>query len=62
MNREAMARMRCGVVLEIVAGATHLFEGSGALDRAAALAAWWFERYLARDSVKPESSRSSFPV
>jgi putative phosphoribosyl transferase len=59
MNREAMARMHCEVVLEIVPGATHLFEESGALDRVAALAADWFERYLAHESLKPEPSGTS---
>jgi len=51
MNRDAMARMRGEVALEIVPGATHLFEESGALERVAALAANWFERYLVRADV-----------
>jgi hypothetical protein len=32
--------------LEIVEGATHLFEEPGALDEVAALAADWFQLYL----------------
>lgn len=44
MNRDAMTRMRGDVTLEIVPGATHLFEEPGALDRVAELAAHWFER------------------
>jgi putative phosphoribosyl transferase len=47
LNRQAMARMRAPVELEIVPGATHLFEEPGALDRVADLAAGWFTRYLA---------------
>lgn len=47
MNREAMARMGGDVVLEIVPGATHLFEERGALESVAALAAGWFERHAA---------------
>lgn len=47
MNREAMARMPGEVVLEIVPGATHLFEERGALESVAALAAGWFERHAA---------------
>jgi dienelactone hydrolase len=43
-NAEARARMRCETALEIVAGATHLFEETGALEEVAALAAAWFER------------------
>lgn len=46
MNRDAMARMSCEVALDIVPGATHLFEEPGALDRVAELAGAWFDRYL----------------
>ena len=46
MNRDAMPRMRCEVVLEIIPGATHLFEEPGALERVAALAAAWFDRHV----------------
>jgi dienelactone hydrolase len=46
MNREAMAQMHAPVALEIVPGATHLFEEPGALDRVAVLAGEWFEHYL----------------
>jgi putative phosphoribosyl transferase len=46
MNREAMARMTATVRLEVVSGATHLFEEPGTLERVAALAAAWFSRYL----------------
>jgi dienelactone hydrolase len=46
MNRDAMPRMRGEVVLEIIRGATHLFEEPGALERVATLAADWFARYL----------------
>ena len=46
MNRDAMTQMRGEVVLEIVPGATHLFEEPGTLERVAELAGAWFERYL----------------
>ena len=46
MNRDAMAQMTAPVRLEIVPGASHLFEEPGALDRVAALACEWFVRYL----------------
>lgn len=46
MNEDAMRRMRGPVSLEIVPGATHLFEEPGALDRVAQLAGDWFTRYL----------------
>ena len=42
LNRQAAARMRCERKVEVVAGATHLFEEPGALERAAQLAADWF--------------------
>ena len=46
MNRTAMRRMRAPVRLEIVPGATHLFEEPGALERVAAMAARWCRQYL----------------
>jgi dienelactone hydrolase len=49
MNRDALARLESEKRLEIVPGATHLFEEPGTLERVAQFAARWFERYL-----KPE--------
>ena len=49
MNRQAMARMTAEVELELVEGATHLFEEPGTLERVAELAAGWFVRHLAGD-------------
>jgi len=46
MNREAMAQMRSEVRLEIVPGATHLFEEPGTLEIVAGLARDWFARHL----------------
>jgi len=46
MNEEAMARMSAEKRLEIVPGATHLFEEPGALEEVARLAAGWFVRHL----------------
>lgn len=46
MNEQAMAQMHAEVRLEIVPGATHLFEEPGALERVAALAGQWFETHL----------------
>jgi putative phosphoribosyl transferase len=46
MNREALARMHAEKELEIVPGATHLFEEPGKLEEVARLAAGWFVRYL----------------
>jgi dienelactone hydrolase len=46
LNRRAMMQMKAKAVLEIVPGATHLFEEPGTLGRVAALAAEWFDQYL----------------
>lgn len=46
MNRQALARLRCEKRLEIVPGATHLFEEPGTLEEVARLAAAWFAKYL----------------
>lgn len=46
MNRDAMSRMTTDVELEVIPGASHLFEEPGALDVVADLAAAWFRRHL----------------
>jgi dienelactone hydrolase len=46
LNRQALAMLPGEAQLEIVPGATHLFEEPGALERVAALARDWFLRYL----------------
>ncbi|MEJ2034135.1 MAG: dienelactone hydrolase family protein [Deltaproteobacteria bacterium] len=46
LNQEAMARIQAEKRLEIVAGATHLFEESGKLDEVARLTSDWFRRQL----------------
>jgi putative phosphoribosyl transferase len=46
MNRDAYDQMRCERRLEIVPGATHLFEEPGTLEKVAELARDWFQRYL----------------
>ena len=48
MNEEAEARMRAETRLEIIPGATHLFEEPGALEEVARLARSWFARHLGR--------------
>ena len=47
LNEAAQDLMRCESRLEIVPGATHLFDEPGTLEEAAALARAWFLRYLA---------------
>ena len=48
LNEQARDRMRCEVKLEIVPGATHLFEEAGALERVAQLASDWFVNRIGR--------------
>jgi putative phosphoribosyl transferase len=48
LNEMARDQMRCEVKLEIVPGATHLFEEPGALEKVAKLASDWFSRHLSR--------------
>jgi putative phosphoribosyl transferase len=48
LNEQARDKMRCEVKLEIIPGATHLFEEPGALEKVAQLASQWFSRHLTR--------------
>jgi putative phosphoribosyl transferase len=47
LNEMARDQMRCEVKLEIIPGATHLFEEPGALEQVAKLASDWFVKHLA---------------
>jgi len=51
LNRQAAAQMRLLPSIEVVSGATHLFEEPGTLERVADLAARWFDRYLTGDDA-----------
>jgi putative phosphoribosyl transferase len=46
LNEMARDQMRCEVKLEIIAGATHLFEEPGTLEQVAKLASDWFSLHL----------------
>ncbi|AKV08540.1 DeoR faimly transcriptional regulator [Pseudomonas fluorescens NCIMB 11764] len=46
LNEQSSRALRCEQQLEIVAGATHLFEEPGALEDVARLAGDWFEHHL----------------
>jgi putative phosphoribosyl transferase len=52
LNEMARDQMKCEVKLEIVPGATHLFEEPGGLEKVAKLASDWFVSHLARDSPR----------
>ncbi|AGA28083.1 dienelactone hydrolase family protein [Singulisphaera acidiphila] len=46
LNREALAQLRCENRLEIIPGATHLFEQPGTLEAVAMIAGEWFRTHL----------------
>jgi len=46
LNEQARDRMRCEVKLEIIPGATHLFEEPGTLEKVATLASDWFAKHI----------------
>jgi len=53
LNRDALERLRCEKRMEIVPGATHLFEELGALETVAELAAIWFARHSRAGAREP---------
>jgi len=52
LNRKAYVKIGCAKKVEIMAGATHLFEEEGALEKVAELAENWFKRFLLDENVK----------
>lgn len=52
LNESAKAQMTCHTWIEIVPGATHLFEEPGTLDRVIELARAWFLRHLSKDAER----------
>jgi len=46
LNRQALAQLSCTARLQVVPGATHLFEEPGTLELVASLAADWFVEHL----------------
>jgi pimeloyl-ACP methyl ester carboxylesterase len=48
LNREALAELTAPARLEVIPGATHLFEEPGALDEVARHAGLWIDQYLAK--------------
>ena len=46
LNAQALRHLRCEAKLEIIPGATHLFQEPGTLEQVAALALQWFRRWL----------------
>lgn len=50
LNRQAQAQMQAVTKLEVIPGATHLFEEPGALEEVSRLAREWFAKYLKSES------------
>ncbi|HEX7457395.1 MAG TPA: dienelactone hydrolase family protein [Ginsengibacter sp.] len=46
LNKKAYAKLKCEKRLEMVEGATHLFEEQGTMEKVCELAEAWFEKYL----------------
>jgi predicted alpha/beta-hydrolase family hydrolase len=46
LNEDALRQLTCEKAMEVIPGATRLFEEPGALEEAARLASGWFETYL----------------
>jgi putative phosphoribosyl transferase len=57
LNQMARDQMRCEVKLEIVPGATHLFEEPGALEKVAKLASDWFVSHIGSSGDSRDDSR-----
>ena len=53
LNETALEQLRCPKRLEVVPGATHLFEEPGTLEEVSRLASDWFVRYLGA-AARPE--------
>lgn len=52
LNQAAQHELHCDNRLEVVSGATHLFEEPGALEAVVALARTWFLQHLATEAVE----------
>jgi putative phosphoribosyl transferase len=57
LNERARARMRAPVQLEIIPGATHLFEEPGTLEQVATRARDWFGQYLPQAEARADRAR-----
>ncbi|MEW5855680.1 MAG: hypothetical protein AB2A00_43295, partial [Myxococcota bacterium] len=55
LNRQALGKLTCPKRMDLVTGATHLFEEPGALEEVARLAREWFTEHLVeeRPAISP---------
>jgi dienelactone hydrolase len=59
LNQDAYRQLRCEKRLEVVRGATHLFEEPGTLDQVARLAQEWFSTHLSASASGTENGNST---
>ena len=52
LNKKAYEQMKCDRKIEIVDGASHLFEEPGTLNEVANLSSAWFDLYLCSHTLK----------
>ena len=52
LNKKAYDQLECDRKIEIVNGASHLFEEPGALNEVANLASSWFDLYLCNNMIQ----------
>jgi len=52
LNKEALVQLRCEKKLEVIEGATHLFEEPGTMEEVCERATDWFEKYLQPAGIK----------
>jgi alpha/beta superfamily hydrolase len=53
LNKEAYMQLECEKKVEVVEGATHLFEEPGKMEIVSELAGNWFEKYLNQVQAVP---------
>ncbi|MES2286649.1 MAG: alpha/beta hydrolase [Bacteroidota bacterium] len=56
LNKRAYSLLNCEKKIEIIEGATHLFEESGKLDEVATLATNWFKKHLYKVEVEKQAA------
>ena len=55
LNKEAYIQLECEKKLEVIEGATHLFEERGTMELVCEMAAAWFQKYLVSATSKMNS-------
>lgn len=53
LNREAYLQLNCEKKLQLIEGATHLFEEKGAMEQVCEIAGSWFNKYLQPAAIEP---------